>query len=284
MTEESEVTASADTAKDTIEFETTNPPPETGSEKVVTEPKKEADKPAAPEEPKKPINPRTVERKREKERLLTENATLKERLTQMEKQSPKADESKAEFDPSVKPDITKYTDAIEYADHLSQHNTYTALQKRDEQAELAVRETQIDAFEERADALRAEKPDFDQKLQEIKASRLITQPIEKVIMASPMNADLTYHLAAFPGDLLQLRGLPENMLPKAIKQLEAFIKNPTAANAAPAGQTPPRQTQAKPPIVPVGNKTNITKNVTELTQEELENMPQSEFEAKYMKR
>ena len=141
----------------------------------------------------------------------------------------------------------------------------------------ATEQKQWDAINKRAEIVRAEKPDFDEKVTALLDSHLITPDIEKAIMASPIGADIGYHLALYGSDLMTLRGLPVESLPNAIKAIEAFIKE--GGNK----QYKPRVTQAQPPISPPGSTTKIDRSISSYSQEEMENMPLSEFNARFMK-
>ena len=275
METNAEVTATDTTVNDGITVES-NVVPEAEPAKVEPETDKttEAETPATepkaePTEPK-PINPRTAQRKAEKERLLTENATMREQLRQLQEQmSPKTDEPKAR-DLSKKPDLQDYDDAVEYTLDMARY------ERRQEslQAEL---QKQTKALAERADIVRAEKPDYDEKISALVQSQLVTPEIEKAIYDSPMGADIGYHLASYGADLMTLRGLPAESLPKAIKAIEAFIKK---------GGEPekPKVTKAEPPIAPPGVTANVERDFSSYTQEDWEKMPQAEFNKRFMKK
>lgn len=265
----------APTVEDSFTVET-NVVPEAEPAKVEPEPDKttEVETPATepqvePTEPK-PINPRTAQRKAEKERLIRENAALAERVRLLEQSSaPKSEEPKAR-DLSKEPNIQDYDDVIEY---MRDQNRYDRMQESS-QAEL---NKQTQALAERAEAVRAEKPDFDDKVSALVESQLITPDIEKAILASPIGADISYHLASYGADLMTLRGLPPEALPQAMKAIEAFIKNGGA-------QEKLKITKAAPPITPPGVSANVEKNYSNYTQEDWENMPQAEFNKRFMKK
>lgn len=239
----------------------------TEAETPATEPKVE------PTEPK-PINPRTAQRKAEKERLLTENATMREQLRQLQEQmNPKTDEPKAK-DLSKEPNIQDYDDVLEYSRDLARYEAVQTFQQETSKLEL---QKQTDALAKRAEVLKAEKPDFDEKIGSLVQSKLITPDIEKAILASPVGADISYHLANYGADLMTLRGLPTESLPQAIKAIEAFIKNG-------GGQEKPKVTKAAPPITPPGVSANTDKDYSKYTQEDWENMPQAEFNKRFIKK
>lgn len=281
METNTEVTAPADsTVQDSITVET-NVVPEAEPAKVEPEKDKttEVETPATepkqePTEPKA-INPRTAQRKAEKERLLRENATLAERVRQLEEanKAPASDEPKAR-DLSKKPDIQDYEDVLEYTEALATWKAGEIFESKTSQLQL---QKQTEALAERAAIVRAEKPDFDEKVSALVQSQLITPDIEKAILASPVGADIGYHLANYSADLMTLRGLPPESLPAAIKAIEAFIKNG-------GEQEKPKVTKAAPPITPPGVTANTEKNYSNYTQEDWENMPQAEFNKRFMKK
>lgn len=275
MEANADVTAPADsTATDGITVET-NVVPEAEPKEVepIKDKTTEAETPATepktePTEPK-PINPRTAQRKAEKERLIRENAAMAERLRQLEaERAPEPEKPKAR-DLSKEPNLQDYDDVVEFTLDMARYER----RKESSEAEL---QKQIQALEERADALKAEKPDFDEKISALVQSRLVTPDIEKAILNSPMGADISYHLANYGADLMTLRGLPSTELPKAIKAIEAFIKK---------GGEPekPKVTKAEPPITPP-NVSVADRPLSSYTQEELENMPLSEYKARFMKK
>lgn len=276
METNTEVTATDTTVNDGITVESNVEPVVAEPTKVEPDTDKTTPEATPATEPKveptepKPINPRTAQRKAEKERLLTENATMREQLRQLQEQmSPKADEPKAR-DLSKKPDLQDYDDAVEYTLDMARY------ERRQEslQAEL---QKQTKALAERADIVRAEKPDYDEKISALVQSQLVTPEIEKAIYDSPMGADIGYHLASYGADLMTLRGLPAEQLPKAIKAIEAFIKKG-------GEQEKPKVTKAEPPIAPPGITANVERDFSSYTQEDWEKMPQAEFNKRFMKK
>lgn len=275
MTEELEVTTQVvDTpVEDRFEVETN-----IVSEQVepAEEPKQEAKvdtKQEPAEEPQKSINPRTLARKAEKERLIRENAVMAEKLKQYETAKQPAQEVKR--DTSQEPNIQDYDDVLEYSRDVARYEAIQAF--KNETSELTQKK-QIEAFAERAEIVRAEKPDFDEKVNFVLDSGLLEPQIEDAIMSSNMSAEVAYHLAQFPGDLIALRGTPQQALPKAMKAIEAFIKN------AGATQEAPRVTRAQPPITPPGTATKTDRSLSSYSQEELENMPLTEFNKRFNKK
>lgn len=236
------------------------------SKNKTTEVKTPDTEPKEPTEPK-PINPRTAQRKAEKERLLRDNATMAERIRQMEQErSPPKAEPKAK-DLSKEPDIQDYDDVLEYNRDVARYDATQTFQQ--ETSKLAMQK-QMDSLAERAEVVRAEKPDFDEKVGSLIQSQLVTPDIEKAILASPIGADIGYHLANYGSDLMTLRGLPPEALPQAIKAIEAFIKNGSK-------QEKPKVTKATPPITPPGMTINADRPLNAYSQEELEDMPIAQY-------
>ena len=275
MEEATEVTTQVDTVEDRFEVETniaTEPVEEQA--KVVEEVQAEPT-PTEESQEKKSINPRTLARKAEKERLIRENATMAEKLKQYETAQQPKQEAKPERDTSQEPNIQDYDDVLEYVEAKA---AYIAKQTYTKEASELSKKKQIESFAERAEIVRAEKPDFDEKLNFVLDSGLLEPQIEDAIMSSNMSAEVAYHLAQYPADLVTLRGLPEAGLPKAMKAIEAFIKN------AGATQEAPRVTKAQPPITPPGTATKTDRSLSSYSQEEIENMPLSEFDKRFNKK
>lgn len=247
-----------------------------------TEPKPEDDSesepPVEPQE-SKTINPRTQARKAEKERLLRENAEAAERNRQLEAElakykQPQQPEAKAK-DFTKEPNIQDYGDVLEYVSDLAE---WKAAQIFEKQTSRLNQQKQIDALRESVEVFKADKLDFDEKVNLLVESRLLTPDIENCILSSKMGAELSYHLANHGGDLMTLRGLPKELLPNAIKEIEAFIKKGGHQ------EEKPRVTQAAPPISPPGSTAKTDRSISSYSAEEIENMPLSEFNRRFNKK
>jgi hypothetical protein len=270
--EATEVTTQiVDTAapEDRFEVETNivaEPEKETAAEEVQAEPT-----PIEESQEKKSINPRTLARKAEKERLIRENATMAEKLRQFESAKPPVTEPKVR-DTSEEPNIQDYDDVLEYNRDIAK---YDAVQAFKQETSRLNTEKRIESFRERAESVRAEKPDFDERLQSLNTSGLITPELDEAIMSSNMSPEVAYHLSQYSDDLMTLRGLPKDMLPKAMKAIEAFIKQGGEK------QEQPRVTKAQPPITPPGMSVKTDRSINSYSQEEIENMPLSEFNKRF---
>ena len=95
-------------------------------------------------------------------------------------------------------------------------------------------------------------------------------------MSSDMSPEVAYHLTQYSDDLMTLRGLPKDMLPKAMKQIEAFIKK-----GGEQIKEQPRVTKAQPPITPPGLTVKTDRSINSYTQEEIEDMPLSEYNKRF---
>ncbi|MES1987327.1 MAG: hypothetical protein V4440_04720 [Pseudomonadota bacterium] len=267
-----EVTAATDTQdaiKDRYEVQTniaSEPVKSEPAKKVEPEPKPDSEQEPleAPQESKTTINPRTQERKAKEARLFRENAELKAELAKSKQ--PDQPEGKKPRDLSKEPNILEYgDDALEYTRDVARYDRMQeSLQEK--------RQSKIEAHKERVDVFIADNPDFDEKVSALVESGLVSPDIEDAVLSSPMSEKLSYHLANFNGDLLTLRGLPKELLPQAIKEIESFIKK--GGNQE---QEKPRVTQASPPIKPPGNSAKTDRSLSSYSQEEIENMPIAEF-------
>jgi len=284
MNEDTEVVIDSTVTPDvTDRFEVeTNIEPEPKQEVAEESPKEVIDKPETepkqePQEPKSTIS-RNAQKKAARELLIRENAIKDERIRHLEAefaklnpQEPKP-EVKQERDYSKEPNITDYEDVLEYNRDIAKYEARQAFQ---EETSKLSKQKQIEAFEEKADVLRAEKPDFDEKLLAVRQSGLVEPQVEDAIMSSGMSAEVLYHLAQYPSDLVQLRGLPKELLPKAMKTIEAFIKQGATV------EEKPRVTKAQPPITPPGNTAKTDRSINSYTQEEIENMPLDEYNKRF---
>jgi hypothetical protein len=271
-----DVTEKTDTSSDiTDRFEVeSNVESEVKPEKADTKETKEDITPE--QEPKKeppevkPVNPRTLARRAEKERLIRENAVMAEKLKQLES-AKKEPEAKTNHDPSIEPSIDDFEDVFDYNKAVMKHELYLHNKEQEIKVSKETEQKQLNAFMQRAEIVRTEKPDFDERVSALVQSDMLTPDIEKAMLSSEMSADISYHLSQYGADLMTLRGLPANLLPKAIKSIEAFIKE---------GSTPqekPRITQAAPPITPPGSTTKTDRSISSYSQEEIEQMPLAEY-------
>lgn len=277
------VTAPAETPKDTIEVVSSTEEPVSSN---VTEPVEKAapqsDKPA--ETPEQQKNLRNQQRKAQKERLIRENAVKDEQLKTLQTELAKYTQpKKAEVKPkdlSKEPDINQYKgknqadslgDYLDFTSDLAEYRTNAVLSERDKKAAEAEKAKRIDSFNEQVNDVRTQMPDFDSKVSQLYEAGLIPQPIEDAILSSNISGKLAEHLIKFPGDLQQLNSYRPELLPQAIKKIEAFIKQ----GGQP--QEKPRVTQATPPIKPPGNTARTDRSINSFTQEEIENMPISEY-------
>jgi len=215
----------------------------------------------------------------EKERLLRENAAAAEEIRQLKAENakykqPEKPEAKAK-DFSQEPNIQDYDDALEYSRDIAK---YEAIQAFKQGTSKLTQQKQIDAYNESIELVKASKPDFEEKASALVDSGLVTPEIESAVLSSNLKAELTYHLAQYGGDLMALRGIPKELLPNAIKEIESFIKK--------GGAQPekPRVTQATPPITPPSSNGKTNRSVSSYTQEEIENMPLAEYNKIFVKR
>lgn len=246
---------------------------------IATEPEKEAvteevkpeQAPSEAPPEAKPINPRTLARKAEKERLIRDNAVMAEKLKQFESNKQPEPEAEQERDYSKPPQEMDYDEFADFMEAKIEHK----LNRQEAKQHEAAQEKQIQALGQKFESYRAEKPDFDEKVDALINSQLLTEPIEQAILQSSMGEKISYHLAQYGSDLMTLRGLPPSALPQAIKQIEAFI------NDGGSVQDKPRVTQAQPPIAPPGNTSKSDRSLSSYSQEEMENMPLSEFNKRF---
>lgn len=269
MDENTEVTATADApVSDRFEVETNIEAPaevkiEAKAEVADTQPDEEPlEEPA-----EKTINPRTLARKAAKERADARIAELEAKVAQYEQSKQSEQTPVPKRDTSKEPDINDYDDYMEYNRAV---NRYDAAQLYKEESSKLEMQKLESAFDKRAETVRAQKPDFDEKVVSLVESQLLTPDINKAILSSEMSAEVSYHLAENGSDLMILRGLLQAAIPDAIKTIEQFIKNGD-------NQEKPRVTQAAPPIKPPSGMARTNRSISSYSQEEIENMPLSEY-------
>ncbi len=253
----------------------TNIAPEKAEPEKVEPAKVEATETSKPdaepdEEPteQKSINPRTAQRKAERERSRLEIAKLQEEVRRLQQERVTVSDAPNAKDTSKAPKVEDYEDVLEYAAALAEWKAGEIFEKRTFELSLKKQE---ESLAERFEVLREEKPDLDEKMDALVKSKLVTPEIYKAILASPAGADVSYHLANCGQDLMFLRGMPPEALPKAIKTIEAFIKKGVEQ------QEKPKITKAEPPITPPGVTANADRSLSSYTQEQIENMPLSQF-------
>jgi hypothetical protein len=259
---EDRFTVETNIATEQAEPEKVEPPKVEATE--VSKPDTEPD-----EEPteQKSINPRTAQRKAERERSRLEIAKLQEEVRRLQQERVTVSDAPNAKDTSKAPKVEDYEDVLEYAAALAEWKAGEIFEKRTFELSLKKQE---ESLAERFEVLREEKPDLDEKIDALVKSKLVTPEIYKAILASPAGADVSYHLANCGQDLMFLRGMPPEALPKAIKTIEAFIKKGGEQ------QEKPKITKAEPPITPPG-VTIANRDVSSYSQQEIEDMPLSQY-------
>lgn len=183
-----------------------------------------------------------------------ENRFLKQ---QMEAAKPQPEQ------PQGKPSVEQFDSYEDYLDALSDWKVEQKLsgfqQQTQKQSEEAQRQRQVQEFESRKQAKIAEGaakyPDFNDVVSE-NPDLTITPVMAEVMLESEMFADLAYHLGNNPDEAMRIARLHPAAQAREIIKLESKVN------------TPPKPTQAPPPIVPSGQKAQAKKDPADFTDRE----------------
>lgn len=274
MTEESQVvTAPVETQgkPDTIEVETNiEATPKNGSPDNQPTAQADAPKPAETQEQKKT---RQEKRRAARERDIRRNADLEAevRLLREQKQATAPQGKTPYTDFSKEPNIADYDDALAYTRDVNKYDAHNMLSERDkkQQTERAQESTNQAYFEKLRPLVQA-NPEMADRITYLDSNGLISKQLEAAVKSSSVSEKITEYLIGLPDEAIaQISQLPANELYKGIGILEAQLSQ--------VKEEKPRTTQAPPAIKPPGNSAKTDRSIGSFTQEEIENMPISEF-------
>lgn len=158
-------------------------------------------------------------------------------------------------DPTGRPDPTKFTDAIEYAERLAEWTVAQKLAERDAEEARRRAETErterINAYQKRLQDTRAELEDYDD-IVGARTDLVVSDAVRDAILESAWGPRIVYHLAQNPdevGKLAQMSPLAAN---RYLGRLEASFERSAEPEKAPARQAAPVKRSAAPePINPL---------------------------------
>lgn len=160
-------------------------------------------------------------------------------------------------------DFQSYEDFIaakaEYIADARVNNTLQEVQRRNAvEREQYSRQQAVEAFNTRVATATAELPDFD----EVIADSNIPMPvhIEQAIYDSDVGPHLAYYLATHPDEAIAISKQHPISAVRSLGRIEEKISNGSLKKA--------QKSEAPAPISPAGTKTKITKNPSEMSQEE----------------
>lgn len=280
MTTESQVVtaevATQEVPKDTIEVETNiEPTPENGVPDKAS--KAPADVAQAETQEQVQKRSRSEKRKAEKDRILQENATLRERNRVYEEQIKGKQPEKADGEPN----IADYDDVMLYYRDLNKYDAQQLLKSdREKQAEFAkqqevtqAQEAKTRAYVEKLQPILQEDPALLDRLESLETKGLISKNLQNAVEDSSSSDKITKYLSQLPDHIIgQLSALSEKEVYKAIGILEAQLEAPKENL-----KETPRASKATPPINPPRNIAKTDRSINSYTQEEIENMPLSEY-------
>lgn len=118
---------------------------------------------------------------------------------------------------------------------------------------------------------KTEFTDFDQKLGELGSTGLLTRPALAAIVDGDVPHKVLYHLASNFDVAMEILGLPERQMVRALARLETKLAaEPPAADDDDAQPTPTQQTnkvvqisRTPPPVKPVGSRTSTPSGPSE---------------------
>lgn len=182
----------------------------------------------------------------------------------------------AKADPDAEPLPEHFKDHIEYAKALSKYNVAKALRERDEQV---ARDTVVNAWHERQDAIRQEYDDYDETL--TSSDLVVHKDIQQAVLESELGPWIVYHFAKNPEVLIRLNKLSTTAALREVGKLEAKLaksgaqpdtKTATAASAEKpltGTSTTPKRTAAPEPPTPIhDNNSSAVKDSARMSYEE----------------
>ncbi len=169
----------------------------------------------------------TKEARAEAARERTAREALEARLAALEKkEEPKVAET---TENNQKPDKNNFTDAFEYAEKLAEWSAQQALLKRDkedkEKTAKAEQEKIASAWNDRLKTVKAEIPDFDDKISS--STVKVSDQVRDAILDSDAGPKILYHLAENPEIAENLSRMTISQAIRAIGRMEIELKPET---------------------------------------------------------
>ena len=144
--------------------------------------------------------------------------------------------------PAGKPSADQFEDHSEYVEALTDWKLEQKLAERDARTQEQAKAT---TWQERANAAKAEMPDFDEVM--ASSSAPMSAAMAEAIKESDIGPKVAYHLAQNPDVAARLANLSPTSAAREIGKLEATL------SAAKAPAPAPRVTTAPRPATPIGS-------------------------------
>lgn len=145
--------------------------------------------------------------------------------------------------PAGKPTADQFEDHSEYVEALTDWKVDQKLGERDQRQEAATKAT---TWQQRADAVKAEIPDFDTVLAGSTAP--MSQAMAQTIQESDMGPKVAYHLAQHPEESARIAGMSPLAAARELGKIEATLSTAKAAEPEPK-----KVTSAPTPPTPIGS-------------------------------
>lgn len=258
MSDEANVTEAIETpAIETVEGDTTTPITEATAktEEQIRAENIAKSKAGTDPETQKKIDKLVWEKnqeRREREKITAELDAIKKRPAEIALPNPEQF-PEGEFDPAYKQALIEYgkkSAESEITARVGQENEATMTRQRHEAV--------VTTFENRAEKLRRELPDFDAVAKAPEMIQLYNHPqmapIVDALHESEVGPQLAYYLGKNPGVAYHLANLPWPSAIRELGRLEAKVTTETASK---------KISQAPEPINPIGAGTNITERAPE---------------------
>jgi len=231
-------------------------PQEQPTEQPV-EPKKdgEGEPPKEGEEPRKKNGYEKLKLRLEKERA--EKAELQAKLQEIQTKAPPA---KTDAEPKLE-DFEDWSDFIKATAKYEASNALKETEKKTREQQLrAEAETKQKTFHEKSREYAKSVPDFGEAIEELDDSGLMTPLVNQAIVESDMGPQLAYYLAQNPEEALKVSKMAYGEMNRYLGKLELKLE----------AKTPPKTTNAPPPITPARGSASASLNPYErdLTPEE----------------
>lgn len=214
---------------------------------------------------------RTSRRQRQRDRLKAENDALRQELAKFQA-PPKPTETKP-IESDKEPQVSDYTDVLDYLKAQTDWKTKQAIQQfQEQQTKAATEQQQQQAHQakeqdyfKRLEIVREQVPDISERVNELYQAGLVTPELESAVLDAPLGEKVTQHFVENPQELQMFRGLNKEQTYMAIGLLQARLLK--SDSPEPVAKT----TKAAAPIVPLGKQAvTSTKSLDEMDQEEYE--------------
>lgn len=259
MSEEGEVVVS-EVAAPPVTQGAGNEPPELEKAEITPEQETAAKEAKKEAELQKGVQRRIDKITRQKYEAEARAKMLEERVAAMEARqasAPKDDEM---------PTLGKYNNFDEYvaakAEYISKKTIESTLTEREKrqaaEREATERTKTVESWNKRVEKATAEMPDFEEVITSSEVP--MTGPMQQAIMESEAGPKLAYYLANHPNEASDIARMTPIGAIRTLGRIEERLSKPVEK----------KSTSAPEPLTPIGGKTKVSKDPSDMSQKEFE--------------